>query len=406
MIVMKWAVENPGLYWIVSPTYKQTKQIHWNEIQKEIPGSWIVKKNEVDLSLHLHNGSVIELKGAENPDNLRGVKLKGLVFDEIAAIRHWNWLWEEVLRPTLSDYIAPALFISTPQGFNHFYELFQKGAKSSEYKSWQFKTTDNPYISKTEVKSAQDDLTEDAFYQEYMAEFRQYTGLVYKVFDRETHIKAMPEDIEPVYYLRGLDRGFRNPSAVPIIAVTKDDVWYQIDEIYESQLTTPELFDRIKEKSREHSIEEYEYSTADSAQAGDIQELSDLGEDFVPVEKVSQQTSLNYVRYKIERLTQRIKSGGYFVDPKCEHTIKEFETYRWKEHKDQTKEQPDTPEKQNDHMLDALGDLNSMYEYYYKLKKKNPWDDKIPGTYVPPSPVKEEQEDELLLEAEQDTYWS
>ena len=115
LIVLDWATKQPGLYWIVSPTYKQSKQIHWREFQREIPFQWIAKKNEVDLSITLKNGSLIELKGAENPDALRGVKLRGLVIDEIASIRNWDWLWQEVLRATLTDYEAPAIFISTPK---------------------------------------------------------------------------------------------------------------------------------------------------------------------------------------------------------------------------------------------------------------------------------------------------
>src|SRR4051812_32917688 len=70
-IVLKWAVEKPGIYWIVSPTYRQGKQNHWNDLQKEVPREWVAKKNEVDLSITLKNGSVIQLKGAENPDSLR-----------------------------------------------------------------------------------------------------------------------------------------------------------------------------------------------------------------------------------------------------------------------------------------------------------------------------------------------
>jgi len=74
VVVLDWATKNPGLYWIVSPTYKQSKQIHWRGLKQIIPREWIEKTNEVDLSIQLRNGSVIELKGAENPDALRGVK--------------------------------------------------------------------------------------------------------------------------------------------------------------------------------------------------------------------------------------------------------------------------------------------------------------------------------------------
>src|SRR3990167_9655119 len=86
LIALKWAIaNNGGTVWIVSPTYRQAKQIHWRQIQQIIPREWVLKKNEVELSITLRNGSIIELKGAENPDALRGVKLRGLVIDEIAS---------------------------------------------------------------------------------------------------------------------------------------------------------------------------------------------------------------------------------------------------------------------------------------------------------------------------------
>src|SRR3990167_7604537 len=78
------ALYSPGLYWIVNPTYRQGKQIHWNKLKKEIPRDLVSYKNEQELSIHLVNGSRIEIKGADNEDSLRGVGLKGVVLDEAA----------------------------------------------------------------------------------------------------------------------------------------------------------------------------------------------------------------------------------------------------------------------------------------------------------------------------------
>ncbi len=191
LTLLKWALTNIGTYYLVSPTYRQAKSIHWVELRKEVPREWIAKTNETELSITLKNGSVIELKGAENPDALRGVKLRGLVIDEIASIRNWDWLWSEVLRATLTDYTSPAIFISTPKGYNHFHEIFERGQQSGSgdgYKSWRFTSYDNPYISREEIDNAKKELTEDTFAQEYLADFRKYTGLVYKEFQREIHV--------------------------------------------------------------------------------------------------------------------------------------------------------------------------------------------------------------------------
>lgn len=399
-IVLKWAVEQVGLYWIVSPTYKQSKQIHWRDLQAAIPRPWVVKKNEVDLSIQLANGSIIELKGAENPDNLRGVKLHGLVVDEIASIRNWDWLWLEVLRPTLTDYVAPALFISTPKGYNHFHELYETGqGGNDQYASWRFTSYDNPHVQASEIDQAKRELTEDTFAQEYLADFRKHTGLVYKEFTREVHVQELV-DFEPVYYLRGLDRGFRNPTAVPLIAVNADDEWYQTHELYQVGLTNPELAERLRGMDEDHQIAAYELETMDSAHAGDITELAQLGIELVPVKKESGESGVSYVQWKIQKMAERLKvrengRPGYFVHPRCTNTIREWETYRWRE-KSVTQAQDlneiEQPEKANDHMMDALADLNGMYEHLYREVERKPWEGKLPNTYVEPSPGSDREE--------------
>lgn len=229
LIVLQWALKNQGVYWIVSPTYRQGKQIHWRGLQQIIPLDWIAKKNEVELSITLKNGSIIELKGAENPDALRGVKLRGLVIDEIASIRSWNWLWSEVLRPTLTDYEAPALFISTPKGYNHFYDLYQNGQNTLDnesYKSWSYTSYDNPYIPNKEIDEAKTELSEETFAQEYLADFRTFTGLAFKAWDRSIHL-IEPFDVPKEWQrARGFDYGSNDPTASPRVAIDPQGNWF------------------------------------------------------------------------------------------------------------------------------------------------------------------------------------
>ena len=384
LLCYKWALEKPGVYWIVSPTYTQSVQNHWLEMCKEISPEWVAKKYEAK-SFTFKNGSVIELKGADNPDSLRGIKLRGLIIDEIASIRDWDWLWYEVLRATLADYQAPAIFISTPKGYNHFYHLFNLGQQpGSDYKSWRFTSYDNPHIAKSEIDAARKDLDEDVFAQEYLADYRKYTGHVYKDFDRLKHVKSW-DDFTPVYYLRGLDRGYTNPTATPIIGVNKDGVWYQTHELYKRGLTTTMLVDELRNLDMIAGVPVYEYETMDSASAGDIAELNDFGFPFIPVEKVARESNINYVRFKIQKFADRIRNNRYFVHPRNTETIREFEAYSYPEKKNELENDSEQPEKLNDHMMDALADLNAMYAHYYEQKEKKPWDDKIKGTYIEPS---------------------
>ena len=372
--VLDWATKNPGRYWIVSPTYRQGKQNHWEGLQHEIPQQWVAKKNEVELSITLKNGSVIELKGAENPDSLRGVKLRGLVVDEIASIRNWSWLWQEVLRPTLTDYEAPSVFISTPKGFNHFYELYKQGQLSdSTYKSWRFTSYDNPFIPKGEIDEAKKELTEDTFYQEYMADFRKYTGLVYKEFDRAVHV-IEPFDIPDGWLIyRAVDFGSTNPTACLWIGVDGDNNWYIIDEHYQTGETIDFHAGVINSKSLPGRVTS---TFGDPSGSQWISEFAQRGIYITPANKETGQNQEGWVRFGIEKVAEKLKSvpghtigslpstgssdagmPSLFIFRTCTNTIREIETYRWKE-KSVTQAQdlnaPEAPEKANDHAMDAL----------------------------------------------------
>ena len=185
--------------WFVSPTYRQSKNIAWN-ILKEIVFEYpqlIKKKNEAELSVEFINGSSIELKGAVNEDSLRGVGLNKVIVDEMAFLK--KEAWTEVLRPALSDKKGSAMFIGTPDGFNYFYDLYQKGmSKEDGFNSWHFKSIDSPFLDSEEIDAARKELDEKTFRQEYEASFETASGKIYYTFDRklnnsdETYIKQLP----------------------------------------------------------------------------------------------------------------------------------------------------------------------------------------------------------------------
>ena len=374
---IEWASREIGNYWIVAPTYRQAKQIHWKGLQHYVPQAIIDKKNEVELSITLKNGSIIELKGAENPDALRGVKLRGLVIDEIASIRNWDWLWSEVLRPTLTDYEAPVVFISTPKGFNHFYSLYEKGQEKEDgnrYKSWRFTSYDNPYIPKEEIDAQKKELTEDTFAQEFLADFRKFTGLVYKEFQREVHVINPFQVPEGWRIYRGVDFGSTNPTACLWIAVDPDENFYLIDEHYQTGQTIDYHAGIINANQYSRNVTQ---TFGDPSGAQWITEFADRGVYITPANKETGQNQEGLVRYGIEKVAERLKkTSGHvvpmvhsstpesqsnmprlFIFSTCTNSIREFETYRWKEKsvtQAQDLNEPDAPEKANDHAMDAL----------------------------------------------------
>jgi hypothetical protein len=159
-----------SLNWYVGPTYTQTKMIAWRMLVNLLPREHITKTNESELYIRLFNGSEIFLKGSDNEDSLRGVGVSFVVLDEFALMK--NTAWGEVIRPMLIDTGGRALFIGTPKGQNHFYDLFQKGIEGEEnFKSFKFTSYDNPYIDPHEIEQMRQELPDNMFQQEVMCSF-------------------------------------------------------------------------------------------------------------------------------------------------------------------------------------------------------------------------------------------
>jgi len=137
-----------------------------------MPKGIVKKYNESELCITLFNDCRIELKGCDNEDTLLGVGVNFLVFDEIGVVRNAKIIWQEILRPMLVDTKGRALFIGTPRGQNYFYEIYELGLRDdTEYESFKFKTSDNPYIDKKEINKARSETHATYFAQEYEASF-------------------------------------------------------------------------------------------------------------------------------------------------------------------------------------------------------------------------------------------
>lgn len=172
------AASKGGRAWWVSPSYK-TSEVGWRplrQIARKIPNAEV---KLVDRTVTLPGGGFVAVRSADNPDSLRGEGLDFVVMDECAFMQ--REAWTEAIRPALSDRLGKALFISTPKGRNWFWENYQRGINGEEgWASWTFPTSTNPFIDKGEIEAAKRDLPEIIFRQEYLAEFVDSDGGVFR----------------------------------------------------------------------------------------------------------------------------------------------------------------------------------------------------------------------------------
>ncbi len=166
----------------IAPTQGQARTIIWRlllELGKDVIVSSHVNNSEITLI----NNVIIYVRGADNPDTLRGPDFYFAVLDEYASMK--PMVWETVIRATLSRTKGGALFIGTPAGRNHFHDVYLLGKEDSEtydpeWKSWHFTTSDNELIEASEIAAAKRTLSTFAFGQEYQASFNNMGTNVFK----------------------------------------------------------------------------------------------------------------------------------------------------------------------------------------------------------------------------------
>jgi hypothetical protein len=194
-----------------APTYRMTKEV-WEEL-KSILAPITSRVNEHDYRLELDCGGILDcwsLQGI-SAETVRGRKYHLAVIDEAAIVSDAR-IWQAAIRPLLTDYRGKALFCSTPRGRNWFWNLFVQGQDESfeNWQSWQLPTKVNPYIDDDEIADAERGLPERVFKQEYLAQFLEDGGVVFRNLDR---VCVGKQELEPEpghNYVFGVDWGKSN----------------------------------------------------------------------------------------------------------------------------------------------------------------------------------------------------
>lgn len=353
-MVAKASGKENGSIAYIAPTYQQARDIAWNQLKQLCVPILAGNPNESRLELNVINRhsktSKIVLRGWESVETLRGQAFDFLVLDEISQYRNFWVNWQEVLRPTLTDTQGEVLFISTPKGFNHFYDLYNLSLKDTDYASFHFSSYDNPFLPKEELDKARQELTEDRFAQEYLADFRKTSGLVYKEFSREQHI--FKENYEglmkgQIKIFGGVDFGFTNPAAIITIRKDKDARYFISEEWYQRQQTDAQIADYVMALRWNEC-----YPDPESASGCEELKRRNINVREVIKNKDSVRNGINVVR-------ELFKANRLFIHESCLNLIWELETYSYPDRKPDHNEE-ENPIKENDHALDAIRYALSM----------------------------------------------
>lgn len=154
----------------VAPYLKQAKRVAWDHARQACaPFKDGVKINEAELRITYLGRGELGIYGADNPDSLRGLGFDGVVLDEYADFD--PRVWPEIIRPTLSDREGWAVFIGTPRGHNSFYDIYKSASEDPAWYTLMLKASESGILSRQELESVQEHMTEDQYLQEYECSF-------------------------------------------------------------------------------------------------------------------------------------------------------------------------------------------------------------------------------------------
>ena len=349
------ALSKPSSICYVATTFSQARDIAWQslklalhpitqnlnesrlEIRVRVPekkGSGMPKPGETQ------KGSMIILRGWEAIETLRGQHFDLVVLDEVASMKDFWSNWKEIIRPTLTDTRGEGLFISTPKGFNHFYELFNMHETDTDYASFHYSSYDNPFLPQDEIDKAKIELGPERFAQEYLADFTKTEGLVYKDFRREFHLFTKFEG-ECVERLCGIDFGFSAPCAAIEIWRDRTDTLWVMSEFYERNRSDAEVAEYVAAKG-------YNRVYPDPEAPGAIKELRNRRVNVRQVIK-----GKDSIQNGITKVRDYLRAGKLRIHVSCKNTILEFETYSYPDKKDSRNEN-ENPIDENNHAMDAI----------------------------------------------------
>ena len=305
----------------------------------------VTKDNAKDKVIEISNGSTIRMGSVNQVDSCVGRSYDLIIFDE-AALADGKDAFNVALRPTLDKENSKALFISTPRGRNNWFSEFFYRGFSDEFPEWvSIRATykDNPRMAQSDIDEARKSMSEAEFRQEYEADFNTYEGQIWK-FNFETQVKDLSQfDTSKMDVFAGLDVGFKDPTAMCVVAYDWDEEkYYLVDEYFNSERTT-----------EQHAIE--------------IQKLIERWDiDFIYIDSAAQQTRFDLAQnYDISTINAKksvldgighvsavVDNDNLYVDQECKESLKCLDSYQWDPNPNLVREKP----KHNmaSHMADGL----------------------------------------------------
>lgn len=331
-LCVRECVRRPCVIYYIFPLYSQARKVIWDSVLNDgtrfldyIPPALIEATNSAEMKIRFKNGSLLQLVGSDNVDALMGTNPAGVVFSEYALQDPRAY---QFIRPILAANAGWALFISTPRGKNHLYELYQIAINSKEWYALKLTLDDTHHIPLREIEKdrAEGIMSEDLIQQEYYTDFTLGVQGAYFCYylDKmriENRIGDVPWQPEfPV--VTAWDLGVRDSTSIVFLQQIGTTV--RIIDCYENTKQGLEHYVKVIQAKpytyskhiAPHDIKVTEWGTGMTR----LEKARQLGIKFVVSENISIIDGIEAVRSTLGRV--------WIDEKKCGPLIKALENYR------------------------------------------------------------------------------
>lgn len=371
-------------FWIVGPNYDDAERewrVFYDAMRKlkvpfDRPGTYN-DPNGGNMQMSLWEGRfMVECRSAAHPESLDGEGLDGVIMVEAAKMK--SIIWNKFIRPALADKRGWSIHTSTPEGKNHYYDLYRRGQDpaDTEWESWRMPSWINDHIfpegrNDNEILEMKKDMSEERFNQEIAADFTDFVGRVFKQFEAETHVTDLKYDPQYPVYL-AVDYGWTNPFVALLIQV---DVWdnvYVLDEFRCTETDSNDIARKLrtwhgglatKAKMMYPDPADPDATNIISKALGLQVEKSTGGEKKYRIEAIRA-----HLKLVPEHAPEDEREPKLFFDRKCTGTIFEMEEWRYPDQKSEVHSAKEDPMDKDDHGPEALG---RFFRGYYGAPGNN-----------------------------------
>ncbi len=311
----------------IAPTYRQGKAVAYDYLKQYTEPLMKLggKRHETELKVDLWNGSRLQIFGADNPDALRGLGFDGVVLDEFALMSPRTWT--EIVRPAISDKLGYVIFIGTPMGHNHFWEVYDLAKRrGGEWYAELYRASETEVISDDELEEARATMPEDQFEQEFEVSFQAavsgaYFGKQIQKAEKENRITDVEYD-PTIDVETWWDLGIGDSTAIWFAQRTGNEI-HLIDYLETSGESLAYYVKQLSEKAYNygrhiapHDITTRELGTGKSR----LEVARELGIDFEVCPKLEVDHGIEAVRNNLDKC--------YFDKNKCKYGIDCLRQYR------------------------------------------------------------------------------